>query len=62
MESKGLRIVENPSELLISSSSSNLSGHAIAATLEGLRPMLIECQALVSSAVYGTPTAKQYGL
>lgn len=61
MESKGLRIVENPSELLISSSSSNLSGHAIAATLEGMRPMLIECQALVSSAVYGTPQRSSTG-
>jgi len=61
MESKGLRIIENPSELLISSSSSNLSGHAIAATLEGMRPMLIECQALVSSAVYGTPQRSSTG-
>ena len=61
MESKGLRIVQNPSELLISSNSSNLSGHAIAATLEGMRPMLIECQALVSSAVYGTPQRSSTG-
>ena len=61
MESKGLRIVENPSELLISSTSSNLIGHAIAATLEGMRPMLIECQALVSSAVYGTPQRSSTG-
>jgi DNA repair protein RadA/Sms len=38
-----------------------LSGHAIAATLEGMRPMLIECQALVSSAVYGTPQRSNTG-
>ena len=55
MLSSGLRPVTNPSELLISNKSQGLSGHAIAATLEGMRPMLIECQALVSSAVYGTP-------
>lgn len=55
MLSNGLRPVTNPSELLISNKSQGLSGHAIAATLEGMRPMLIECQALVSSAVYGTP-------
>ena len=61
MESKGLRVVDNPSELLISSSSHNQSGHAIAATLEGMRPMLIECQALVSSAVYGTPQRSTTG-
>lgn len=61
MQSKGLRIVQNPSELLISTNSSQLSGHAIAATLEGMRPMLIECQALVSSAVYGTPQRSSTG-
>src|SRR5690554_7326373 len=44
----GLRQVENPSEILISNNQDKLSGSAIAATLEGLRPMLIEVQALVS--------------
>ena len=55
MQSKGLRPVVNPSELLISEKDQNLSGHAIAATVEGVRPLMIEVQALVSSAVYGTP-------
>lgn len=51
----GLRQVKNPSEILISKKDENLSGNAIAVTLEGLRPMLVEIQALVSTAVYGTP-------
>ena len=51
----GLRQVLNPSELLISPKSENLSGVSIAAALEGQRPMLVEIQALVSSAVYGNP-------
>ena len=55
MQAKGLRQVLNPSEVLISSKDEALSGHAIAATVEGIRPMMIEVQALVSSAVYGTP-------
>jgi len=55
MQAKGLRQVLNPSEVLISSKDETLSGHAIAATVEGIRPMMIEVQALVSSAVYGTP-------
>ena len=55
MQAKGLRQVLNPSEVLISSKPEALSGHAIAATVEGIRPMMIEVQALVSSAVYGTP-------
>lgn len=54
MAGNGLRPVENPSELLISQSSDSLSGSAIAATIEGLRPFLVEAQALVSTAVYGT--------
>jgi len=54
MQGSGLREVKNPSEVLISKKDENLSGNAIAATLEGVRPMLIEIQALVSSAVYGT--------
>ena len=55
MQAKGLRQVLNPSEVLISNKDEALSGHAIAATVEGIRPMMIEVQALVSSAVYGTP-------
>jgi len=55
MQSKGLRAVNNPSELLISEKDGNMSGHAIAATIEGVRPLMIEIQALVSTAVYGTP-------
>ncbi len=55
MQSKGLRAVSNPSELLISEKDEKLSGHAIAATIEGIRPIMIEIQALVSTAVYGTP-------
>lgn len=57
----GLREVENPSEILISNSEEKFSGTAIAATLEGLRPMLIEVQALVSTAVYGTPQRSATG-
>ncbi len=55
MTSTGLREVSNPSEILISQRDDSISGVAIAATIEGLRPLLIETQALVSSAVYGTP-------
>lgn len=61
MQSKGLRPVVNPSELLISEKDQNLSGHAIAATIEGVRPLMIEIQALVSSAVYGTPQRTSTG-
>lgn len=55
MQTQGLKQVINPSEVLISAKDEILSGHAIAATVEGIRPMMIEVQALVSSAVYGTP-------
>ena len=55
MLSSGLREVSNPSEILISEKDADLSGTAIASTLEGIRPLMIEIQALVSSAVYGTP-------
>ena len=61
MQNNGLRIVDNPSEILITNSDSELSGVAISATLEGLRPFLIEIQALVSSAVYGTPQRSSTG-
>ena len=57
----GLRQVENPSEILITNTDSSLSGISIAATLEGLRPMLIEVQALVSTAAYGTPQRSSTG-
>ena len=61
MVSQGLREVHNPSEILISQKDESLSGTAIAATIEGMRPMLIEIQALVSSAVYGTPQRSATG-
>jgi DNA repair protein RadA/Sms len=55
MTGTGLRVVTNPSRLLIAQREEVLSGTAIAATLEGLRPLLIEVQALVTQSVYGTP-------
>ena len=55
MTGEGMRIVSNPSEILIAQREEQLSGSAIAATLEGLRPLLIEVQALVTQSVYGTP-------
>ena len=61
MQAQGLRAVSNPSELLISEKDEKLSGHAIAATIEGVRPLMIEIQALVSSAVYGTPQRTSTG-
>jgi DNA repair protein RadA/Sms len=61
MSGNGLREVSNPSEILLSQREENLSGIAIAASLEGMRPMLIEIQALVSSAVYGTPQRSTTG-
>ncbi|MGB3452276.1 MAG: DNA repair protein RadA [Moheibacter sp.] len=61
MQGSGLREVTNPSEVLISKRDEPLSGNAIAATLEGIRPMLIEIQSLVSSAVYGTPQRSATG-
>ena len=61
MHSSGLRPVENPSELLLSQKEEELSGSAVAATMEGMRPMLIETQALVSRAVYGTPQRSATG-
>ncbi|NER17095.1 DNA repair protein RadA [Spongiivirga citrea] len=57
----GLREVSNPSEILISKKDEELSGNAIAATLEGMRPLMIEIQALVSTAVYGTPQRSTTG-
>ena len=61
MHGHGLREVNNPSEVLISNSDGELSGTAIAATVEGMRPLLIEIQALVSTAVYGTPQRSANG-
>ncbi|MCC6251490.1 MAG: DNA repair protein RadA [Bacteroidia bacterium] len=61
MQGNGLREVNNPSEILITAREDNVSGVTIAATLEGLRPMLIETQALVSTAAYGTPQRSATG-
>ncbi|HSK11722.1 MAG TPA: DNA repair protein RadA [Phnomibacter sp.] len=55
MAAEGMQPVANPSEMLISQKDDGLSGSAIAATLEGIRPLLIEVQALVTQSVYGTP-------
>ena len=52
MQNNGLREVSNPSEILLSQREENLSGTAVAATLEGLRPMIVEVQALVSQSAY----------
>jgi DNA repair protein RadA/Sms len=61
MSGSGLRQVDNPSEILITNTDQKLSGVSIAATLEGMRPMLIEVQALVSTAAYGTPQRSSTG-
>ena len=61
MQSSGLREVNNPSEILISKNDEGLSGTAIASTIEGMRPLMIEIQALVSTAVYGTPQRSTTG-
>lgn len=61
MTGEGLREILNPSELLINQHPSGLSGSAIAANVEGIRPLLIEVQALVSTAVYGTPQRTSTG-
>ena len=61
MESDGLRPVANPSELLLTDTDEALSGVAVAATIEGARPLLIETQALVSTAAYGTPQRSATG-
>lgn len=55
MSGSGMRAVSNPSEILITQKEDQLSGIAIAATMEGMRPLLIETQALVTQSVYGTP-------
>lgn len=61
MRNNGLREVTNPSELLLTHRAEPLSGVAVAATIDGARPLLVEVQALVSSAVYGTPQRSTTG-
>ena len=61
MRNDGLRPVDNPSELLLTQGGDELSGIAIAAAIEGVRPFLIETQALVSTAAYGTPQRSATG-
>ena len=61
MVRNGLETVENPSEMLMYQSDRSLSGSVIGATIEGVRPFLIEVQALVSPAVYGTPQRSATG-
>jgi DNA repair protein RadA/Sms len=61
MRGNGLREVSNPSEILISQRDEELSGIAISVTIEGMRPMLIEAQALVSVSAYGTPQRSATG-
>ena len=59
MQQNGLRQVSNPSELLLTEDHDGLSGVAISSAIEGVRPFLVETQALVSTAAYGTPNALQ---
>lgn len=61
MQGSGLKEVSNPSEILLPNREELLSGSAISASLEGLRPLLIEIQALVSTAAYGTPQRSATG-
>ena len=61
MGQNGLREVNNPSEILISDREEETSGVSIAVTIEGARPLMIEIQSLVSSAVYGTPQRSATG-
>ncbi len=61
MRQDGLRQVSNPSELLLSDSHEGMSGVSVACTVEGVRPFLIEVQALVSTAAYGTPQRSATG-
>ncbi|NNF33319.1 MAG: DNA repair protein RadA [Saprospiraceae bacterium] len=62
MDQEGMKEVNNPSELLISQSDESLSGSAIAASVEGQRPLLLETQALVTPSVYGNPQRTATGL
>ena len=61
MQQQGLRQVSNPSELLLSQDHAGLSGIAISSAIEGVRPFLVETQALVSTAAYGTPQRSATG-
>lgn len=61
MLSTGLREVKNPNEIFLTINKSKMSGHAIGVTMEGIRPLTLEVQALVSSAVYGTPQRSTTG-
>ena len=61
MQQNGLRAVSNPSELLLTQDHEGLSGIAITAAIEGMRPFLLETQALVSTAAYGTPQRSATG-
>lgn len=61
MMAQGLRGVKNPSEFLVSDRVNGLSGSALASSMEGIRPLIVEVQALVSSAVYGTPQRSATG-
>lgn len=61
MQQNGLRQVSNPSELLLTEDHDGLSGVAISSAIEGIRPFLVETQALVSSAAYGTPQRQATG-
>ena len=61
MQQNGLRQVSNPSELLLTQDHDGLSGIAISSTIEGVRPFLVETQALVSTAAYGTPQRSATG-
>ncbi|MBQ7057547.1 MAG: DNA repair protein RadA, partial [Bacteroidaceae bacterium] len=61
MRSDGLIAVENPSQVLVNEDNAELSGVAVAAAIEGARPFLIETQALVSTAAYGTPQRSSTG-
>lgn len=61
MQQNGLKAVVNPSQLMLSNTQHGLSGQSIAAAVEGIRPLLIEVQALVSTAVYGTPQRSSTG-
>ena len=61
MRSDGLREVSNPSEILLTSRDEPLSGITVSATIEGMRPVLIETQALISTAAYGTPQRSSTG-
>jgi DNA repair protein RadA/Sms len=61
MQNTGLKEINNPSHILISANTENMSGVSIAATIDGIRPFLIEVQSLVSSAVYGMPQRSTTG-